>query len=113
MATLLFRDVAPEFFGSLGSSLFSLFQTMTLEGWPDIARTVMAGAPWAWVFFVFFILVATFMVLNLVIGIVVGAIQSKIEAEQAEVDMAADAAVLAELRALREEVADLREQLHR
>ena len=37
MATTLFREAAPESFGHLGISLFSLFQIMTLEGWTDIA----------------------------------------------------------------------------
>lgn len=113
MATLLFRDIAPETFGHLGVSLFSLFQVMTLEGWPDIARNVMAHEPWAWVFFVGYILLATFMVLNLVIGIVVSSIQARIEAEQADEEAAADQRLIAEIGALRREVEGLRTQLER
>lgn len=113
MATLMFRDIAPELFGNLGVSLFSLFQVMTLEGWPDIARTVMASAWWAWIFFVGFILLGTFMVLNLVIGIVVSSIQARIEAEQAQSEAATDAVLLQELRELRREVGDLRAEIER
>jgi len=113
MATMLFRDIAPEQFGHLGVSLFSLFQVMTLEGWPDIARGVMASAPWAWIFFVGYILLATFMVLNLVIGIVVSSIQARIEADQADEEAAADKRLLDELGALRREVEGLRTQLER
>jgi len=113
MATLMFRDIAPELFGHLGVSLFSLFQVMTLEGWPDIAATVMAGAPWAWIFFVGYILLATFMVLNLVIGIVVSAIQSRIEAEQAQSEATADAVLLREIRELRSELTELRGAIER
>lgn len=112
MATLLFRDVAPDHFGSLGVSLFSLFQVMTLEGWPDIAAEVMASQPWAWVFFVGFILLGTFMVLNLVIGVVVSSIQSKIESESPG-HSPAELALLEEFDRLRREISDLRKELER
>ena len=110
MATLLFRDIAPGHFGHLGISLFSLFQVMTLEGWPDIATEVMASQRWAWVFFVGYILLATFMVLNLVIGVVVSAIQSKIESE-APGQSTADPALVHELNELRREISELRKKL--
>ncbi len=48
---------------------------MTLEGWPDIVRTVMQEKPFAWIFFVTYILIATFSVLNLFIAVVVDAMQ--------------------------------------
>lgn len=113
MATLLFRDVAPEHFGSLGVSLFSLFQIMTLEGWPDIAAEVMASQHWAWVFFVGYILLATFMVLNLLIGIVVSSIQSRIESEKKPQDSAADLTLLDEMSKLRLEISELRKEIER
>jgi len=75
MATQLFGDEFPQFFGTLGASSFSLFQIMTLEGWPDIARQVLVVFPWAWIFFVVYILVTSFAVLNLFIGIIVDAMQ--------------------------------------
>ena len=109
MATFLFRDISPENFEHLGVSLFTLFQVMTLEGWPDIAAPVMAVEPLAWIFFVGYILLATFMVLNLFIGIVVSAIQSRIEEEVAETGP--EAQMVRELAALRGEVADLRSEL--
>lgn len=112
MATMLFRDVAPEYFGHLAISLFSLFQIMTLEGWADIALEVMAQREWAWVFFVGYILIATFLVLNLVIGVVVSSIQSRIEGES--VDQAAEQAALRrEVVALRQEIHSLRAALDR
>ncbi|MBM2802376.1 MAG: Ion transport protein [Deltaproteobacteria bacterium] len=76
LATKLFGEIAPEFFGEIGASLFTLFQVMTVEGWPDIARAVMAQSPYAWIFFVTYLLIATFMVLNLFIAVVVNAMQS-------------------------------------
>ena len=112
MATVMFRDVAPEEFGHLGLSLYSLFQVMTLEGWAEIAQHVMDQYSWAWMFFIGFILVATFLVLNLVIGVVVGSIQSRIETEIAEENLG-DAALREELSALRQEIYALRESLER
>jgi len=77
MGTLLFRDSFPEYWGHMGLSLFSLFQIMTLESWSSgIARPMFELYPWIWVFFVPFILVSSFMVLNLFIAIIVTATQS-------------------------------------
>ena len=76
LATNLFGDAFPQWFGTLGASLFSLFQIMTLESWSmGIVRPVMEVFPWAWVFFVPFIIIATFTILNLFIGIIVSTMQ--------------------------------------
>ena len=117
MATKLFGDAAPAYFGTLGESLFTLFQIMTVEGWPDIAREVIAVKPWAWIFFVVYLVTATFTVLNLFIAVIVNAMQERVEAEQQELldlnrdDAARDAVTLAEVRALREDIAALRAAL--
>jgi len=82
IATNLFADSHPEWFGSLGHSFFTLFQIMTLESWSmGIARPVMETFPYAWVFFVPFILIATFTMLNLFIAIIVNAMQTYSAAE--------------------------------
>lgn len=60
-------------FGSMGHSMYTLFQVMTLEGWPDIARPTIALFPWAWLYFMIFIIVTAFAVLNLFVGIIVDA----------------------------------------
>ncbi|NWG70143.1 MAG: ion transporter [Parvularculaceae bacterium] len=75
MATKLFGEAWPEWFGSLHDSLFSLFQIMTLEGWADMVREIMTTHPFAWIFFVVYILTATFTVLNLFIAVIVDAMQ--------------------------------------
>jgi voltage-gated sodium channel len=119
MATNLFGGAFPEWFGSVGASAFTLFQIMTLESWSmGVVRPLMDVFPFAWLFFVPFILLTTFTVLNLFIGIVVDAMQSQ-HAEENEAERAAEQAqiaqgfsdraeILAEIRALREEVAALR-----
>jgi voltage-gated sodium channel len=78
MGTNLFRDSFPENFGHLGRTLYSLFQIMTLESWSEeIARPVMETYPAAWIYFVSFILITAFTVLNLFIGIIVNTMQEK------------------------------------
>ncbi|MEM6932456.1 MAG: ion transporter [Pseudomonadota bacterium] len=82
MATLWFGKAFPEWFGTLGASLYSLFQIMTLESWSmGIVRPVMEIFPWAWAFFVPFIIMTAFAVLNLFIGLLVNTMQAAVEEE--------------------------------
>ena len=117
MATKLFGGIAPVYFGDLGTTLFTLFQIMTGEAWPDVAREVMAQAPLAWIFFVVYILVSSFAVLNLFIAVVVSGMEDQVTSDLAEAEernaqaqARSDALILEEVRALRAEVAALREE---
>lgn len=108
MATKLFGASFPQWFGSLWASMFSLFQIMTLEGWADIAREIMAVEPGAWIFFLAFILLATFTVLNLFIAVIVNAMQEPhTPVEHRPVATSED---VADLRA---EIAELRRALEK
>jgi voltage-gated sodium channel len=115
MATKLFGTSFPEWFGSIGASLYSLFQVMTLESWSmGIVRPVMEVYPIAWLFFVPFILMTTFAVLNLFIAIIVNAMHATHEdaaAARAEQSHADQQALAGEIRELRRELATLRERL--
>jgi voltage-gated sodium channel len=120
MGTRLYGDDSPELFGTLGRSLFTLFTIMTLEGWVEGATKVMEHHPYGWVFFFTFIVVTTFMVLNLFIGVVVNAMQAEaLKAEAAEREAEREmiqeeaAPILAEVKSLRAEVAALRSELTR
>lgn len=76
LSTKLFGETHPEWFGTIGLSLFTLFQVMTLESWSmGIVRPIMEVHPQAWIFFVPFIVIATFTILNLFIGIIVSTMQ--------------------------------------
>lgn len=89
MATKLFAASFPEWFGSIGASLYTLFQVMTLESWSmGIVRPVLEVYPYAWAFFVPFIMVTTFAVVNLIVGLVVNSMQ---DAHAAESNAATDA----------------------
>ncbi|MGJ8612103.1 MAG: ion transporter [Octadecabacter sp.] len=82
MATKLFGDAFPEWFGDLGLSAYSLFQIMTLESWSmGIVRPVMEQYPYAWAFFIPFIMVTTFAVVNLLVGLIVNSMQDAHHAE--------------------------------
>jgi voltage-gated sodium channel len=76
MGTQLFGDAFPKFFGTLGRTMYTLFQVMTLESWSmAVARPVIEQFPFAWIYFVTFILITAFTVLNLFIGIIVNTMQ--------------------------------------
>ena len=118
VATGLYGAAFPDWFGSLGRSMFTLFQIMTLESWSmGVVRPVMQVFPFAWIFFVLFILVATFTMLNLFIGIIVETMQTlhakSDEDEKSKKSLIEDdpASVIDELRGLREEIAQLNEKL--
>ncbi|MGE4218081.1 MAG: ion transporter [Alphaproteobacteria bacterium] len=114
MATTLFSSTHPEFFGSIGGSLYTLFQVMTLESWSmGIVRPVMEQHPMAWMFFIPFIMTATFAALNMFIAIIVNAVQDvqKSGEEAAQELDAGHVAILRELDALRGELTGLRAQI--
>ena len=78
LSTNFFGNEFEQWFGNIGRSMFTLFQIMTLESWSmGIVRPIMNSFSWAWVFFVPFILVTSFAVLNLFIGIIVDAMQTQ------------------------------------
>ncbi len=124
MSVKLFGATMGEHFGDLGTALFTLFQLMAMDDFGNIVRAAMGHSPWAWLFFVPFSVVATFVVLNLFIGVIVESIQTlreqrqsaDVAATQAAADAARSAAhldtqmLLAEIRALRAEMAELRAQ---
>ena len=121
MATRMFGNEFPEWFGSIGASMYSLFQIMTLESWSmGIVRPVMETFDWAWAFFVPFILLTSFAVLNLFIAVIVDAMQTLHTAGREETEATfrrvteAEASFLAtELEGLRSEIRALKEEIGR
>lgn len=83
VATGLFGERFPEWFGTLGETAYTLFQVMTLESWSmGIARPVLEAFPYAWIFFVIFILITTFTMLNLFIAVIIDATQAEHDIEK-------------------------------
>lgn len=119
IATDLFGEQFPDWFGHLGESFYTLFQVMTLESWSmGISRPVMEAFPYAWLFFVPFILIATFTILNLFIAIIVNAMQTFAEQDQADERAQQQAAqeekeqaLVRQLEALHQELRDIKSMI--
>jgi voltage-gated sodium channel len=119
MAVNLYGAADPAHFGTLGRALYTLFTVMTLEGWvDDVVSPLMQTRPFAWLFFIPFIVVTTFTVLNLIIGIIVNAIQeehAQSEAGERATERALihdeTAPLLTEIKGLKAELASLRQEL--
>ena len=111
MATKLFGGAFPDWFGTVGASLYTLFQIMTLESWSmGIVRPVMDTFPWAWAVFVPFIMVTTFAVVNLFVAIIVNSMQEVTEDDIHHQDEMIEA-LSDDVRALRVEISALRTEL--
>ena len=119
IATKLFGGAFSQWFGSIGESMYSLFQIMTLESWSmGIVRPVMEQFPYAWSFFVPFIIISSFTVLNLFIAIIVDSMQTMHREEDEQVVDRIETVVdqdtrlvSSEINLLREEVRALRDAL--
>lgn len=111
IATKLFGQDFPELFGNLGLTFFTLFQVMTLEAWAGgVARPIMEVYPYAWIFFILFILTATFTVLNLFVAVIVNSLNS-IHGQE-ESSKGNDIQTMRnELELMRRDVRELREHL--
>jgi voltage-gated sodium channel len=80
----LFGDELPEHWGTIGEAMLTLFVMLTLEDFPQYMDAGMAIHPWSWIFFVTFILVAAFVVINVLIGIVLNSMEEARELERRE-----------------------------
>lgn len=102
IGTMFFKDIAPEYFGTLHMSFLTLFQVVTLESWASgVMRPILAEEPRAWIYFVAFILLGTFIIINLFIGVIVNNMQ------QAHEEICAETSKN-ELLLLREEIVQLK-----
>jgi voltage-gated sodium channel len=111
MGTKLFGATAPDQFGSLGATFYTLFQIMTFDDWSGgIAKPLMEKHSYAIIYLVVFILLSAFMMLNLFIGVVVSALDEEKAADAPKLlhDPKDMENVLAELRAIRSEMERLK-----
>ena len=105
VAINLFRDSGDPRFGDLGATILTLFQLTTGDGWSDVMRDLMVTQPLAWIFFVAYLLIGTFTMLNLFIAVVCSAMESEAAPHPPSTP---DDRLLDEIKALREEVRALR-----
>ena len=108
----LFHEHDPEHWGTLGSALLTLFGIVTLEGWVQVMETVLEPYPWAWVYFVTFVLIGTFVMLNLFIAVVINNLDASKTAELEELrDPITQDEVLRELQRTHEALDRLQSRL--
>jgi voltage-gated sodium channel len=108
----LFHAHDAEHWGNLGAALLTLFQIVTLEGWVDVMDTAMEAHPWAWIYFVSFVLIGTFVMLNLFIAVVINNLEASKVAELEELrDPVTHEEVLRELQRTREALGELQRKL--
>lgn len=115
MGTKLFGESFPELFGTLPTSMFTLFQLMTLEDWANgVAKPVMSVFPYAYIYFISFILITSVVVLNLIIAVIVSGLEAiqteerKILLDELEKDFESDKLeILTELRSLKNKLSDI------
>ncbi len=74
----------PVFFGNLERAMFTLFQLMTLDDWNTITKEVMALHPYSWTFFISFILIVSYILLNFIVGIIISSLGQMIDRERHE-----------------------------
>lgn len=110
----LFHEIDPTHWRNLGISLLSLFRIVTLEDWTDIMYAAMAANPWAWIYFVSFVVLGTFVVVNLFIAVVINNLDEAKAERLAELTTAPTPdEILTELRATQDALARVRNKLER
>lgn len=120
---ILFEDTNPGDWGNIGQAMLSLFVVLTLESWPDIMNGVIDAHPWAWLFFVSYVLIASFLLINMVIAILINSLEEVRSIEQAEERLdrkrrareqgeGGSAAASEQIAQIREALDELEEDLH-
>ena len=110
----LFSEVSPDRFGGLPEAMFSLFQITTLESWPDVAMPIMNVMPAAGIYFISFIIIAAFIVLNVILGVIVDALESTDqEAVESEIkrDEEQNILITTEVASVKEQIAATNQQI--
>lgn len=115
LAQQLFGETVPEFFGDLGTTLYTMFVLLTTEDWPDVSDAVLAHHPYGWIFFVLYIVLTAFIMLNLVIGVIVTSMEQEFSKgrwqEDQELELVQHNAVMGRLAELSEQVRRLEGRL--
>ena len=109
----LFHEHDPENWGNLGICVLTLFNIITLEGWTEIMATAMELHDWAWIYFVTYVVIATFVVINLFIAIIINNLdEAKAERLQELQEPASREEILRELRSTQEALQRLEARLN-
>lgn len=106
-----FHDLPSGLWNDFLVSMLTLFRVLTFEDWTDVMYEAMEVHPWAWIYFVSFVIIAAFVFFNLFVAVIIGEMQKLQEADMKEElheDHLKLDVLLQEIKALREEVKDLK-----
>ncbi|WP_237064246.1 MULTISPECIES: ion transporter [Microbulbifer] len=110
----LFAEIDPTHWRSLPIALLSLFRIVTFEDWTDIMYTAMEVMPWAWLYFVSFVVMGAFVMINLFIGVVLNNLEEAKLRRLDELQLPpSQTEILRELRATQEALARLQRRMDR
>jgi len=108
-----FHDLPSGLWNDFLVSMLTLFRVLTFEDWTDVMYEAMEVHPWAWIYFVSFVIIAAFVFFNLFVAVIIGEMQKLQEADMKEElheDHLKLDVLLQEIKALREEVKDLKQK---
>ena len=71
IGSILFSEISPMHWGNVGLAMLTLFQTATLEGWPDLMYQSLEVQRFSWIFFVVFIIVNSLVLMNMIVGVII------------------------------------------
>ncbi|WP_058306201.1 ion transporter [Gracilibacillus massiliensis] len=112
LGTSFYGDISPEYFGDIFLSFVTLFQIFTLESWASgIFRPIFAEEPWSWLYFLSFIVIATFIMINLIVGEIVNNAQKITDDFEEETDEIKEDT--SEIKELRKEIREIKEMLQK
>ena len=74
LGSILFAEISPMHWGNVGLAMLTLFQTATLEGWPDLMYQSLEVQSFSWIFFVVFIILNSLVFMNMIIGVIIDVI---------------------------------------
>ncbi|MDX8046753.1 ion transporter [Gracilibacillus sp. S3-1-1] len=108
LGTSFYHEIAPEYFGNIFLTFITLFQIFTLESWASgIFRPIFEQEPWAWLYFLTFIVISAFIMINLIVGEIVNNAQKITDDIEEDTDEIKEDT--SEIKELRKEIQELKE----
>ena len=110
IGSILYSGIDPEHWGNIGVAMLTLFQTATLEGWPDLLDKAYSSRPFAWIFFLSFIVLNSFIFLNMIVGVIIDVMIRQNDAYESE-EMQALGKILRRIESVEENVNTVKSNL--
>lgn len=105
---VLFGTHDPASYGNVGQAMLTMFVMLTLENFPDNVAMGQQVSQWTIVYFISYVLLASFLIFNLFIGIVLNSMEEARAADRKEHE---SDDLLSRLRSARAALEDAEEEL--